>query len=311
MAATNCEVSIAAHYVPERVPFLVQALEAIGQWQEHSASVTIVTNDMALAEEAEIARVVAELETRGHSARFDRTHGLAHPFHLTWWHKAHLREWFERDGPADDLFLYIEDDIAVTEANLHYFRRFLPAAKQAGCIPGLLCYEIAPWDERYSTGFRGPQIVREGECLALEGQRFVSPAFPYWPGFILDRELCAQYLASPWSDIEQAERMPQSARHTCRVQSAWALTYDNVPKGLHSRYVLPVDARLNPLPESCVLHTAGNYSVTRRYSFGTVRLRDVFLPMGITSSLRQGWWNARALMRRIADKLRRTFSSAG
>lgn len=121
----------------------------------------------------------------------------------------------------------------------------------------------------------------------------------------MDRELAAQYWRSPWSDRLSAEGQPQSRNYTCRVQSAWALTYDTIPAGFSSRCVIPVDDNLNPLPESMVLHTAGNYSLSKTHSFGTVPVEKAFLREAIASRISNLIWNMRAIVRRVLGKLAR------
>ena len=305
MLPPNINVSIAAHYVPARVEFLARVLEGIAGWNRPSVSVTIVTNDLALADDPQLQEALEKVALCGYRAVFDRTHGMEHPFHLTWWHKRHLREWFTQEATPHDLFMYIEDDIVVTKQNLDYFERYLPFAKKAGRIPGFIRYENGGKGDAISTDFLGHQIVREEERIHLDGQAFVSPRFPYWAGFILDRELCAEYLSSPWSDMKQAEQLPEAHNHTCRVHSAWALTYLNVEPGLHSRYVVPVNDRLQPLPCCAVWHSAQNYSVSKPMAFGTVRLKDVFLNPGPLAKARQALWHVGKFMLRIRHKLRR------
>ena len=298
-------VSVAAHYVPRRVEFLAQVLLAISQWQAADVTVFIDTNDLALADDPQLAAAVAALAARGYDLRFDRATGMAHPWHLTWWHKPRLREWSAGGGDPDDLFIYVEDDIVITQDNLAYFTGALPAAKAQGRIPGFLRYELAADGTVMTPDARGCQLVNAVEQLVLDGQRFIAPVWPYWAGFVLDRELATEYLASPWSDLELADRLPQSVRHSCRVQSAWALTYAEVPNGVHSRYIVPVDDKLNPLSTCLVWHSANNYVVSKQYNFGTVRMADMFRTDAWGARLYNTAWQARALLRRVSDKVRR------
>lgn len=303
MPTTTFDVSIAAHYVPERVPYLARVLEGIATWSRPEVSVTVVTNDLTIADEPLIQGTRKLLTRRGFSLQFDQTEGLAHPWHLTWWHKQHLQDWYAREGTPEDLFMYIEDDIVVDRDNIAYFQRFLPAAKQKGCIPGFLRYETLPDGTIMSPDYRGYQQVQDVQRMTLDGQDFVAPEFSYWAGFVLDRELCKEYFRSPWSDIDSADEMPQSRNHSCRVQSAWALTFENVPDGLPSRYVVPVDSDLDPLKSCLVWHSANNYTVSKTHNFGTVRMDEIFSSSRILVALKQTLWNAQALLRRISKKL--------
>lgn len=310
MLMPRFDVSIAAHYVPARVSFLAKVLEAIAEWGRPSASITLVTNDLALADEPLMLEAVAKVEACGYSVIYDKVHGLAHPWHLTWWHKTHLREWHAREGSPDDLFMYIEDDIVVSHENIAYLERYLPSCKAAGVMPGFLRYEVRPDGARMSPDARGYQAVTPAQVKMIDGQAFVAPVYSYWAGFVLDRELCSEYLASPWSDIETADTLPQSRNHSCRVQSAWALTFEQVPPGLPSRYVVPVDEHLRPLECCQVWHSANNYSVSKQYNFGTVRMDKMLIRSQPMASLRQAIWDATAFGRRAVDKGRRMLAGA-
>lgn len=302
MPLSRFDVSIAAHYVPRRIPFLAEVLRAIAGWDRTGVSVTLVTNDPAIADEPLITEAKALLAERGFELLIDKVHGLAHPWHLTWWHKQHLREWFARGGTRDDLFMYIEDDIVVTRENIAYFTRYLAAAKAHGVIPGFLRFEKGSGGKRISPDYRGYQQVSAHEKMVLDGQPFVAPQFSYWAGFVMDREMCAEYFASPWSSMAEADTMPQSHRHSCRVQSAWALTFENVPDGLPSRYVVPVDVQNRPLECCQVWHSANNYSVSKEHNFGTVAMADVFHEPSMIVTARQKLWEMQAIIRRASKK---------
>jgi len=280
----SIEVSIAAHYVPQRVRYLARALDAINQWQQTDIAIAIVTNDLALADDPALSAVMNELNNSGRKVTFDKTHGLEHPWHLTWWHKQRLRQWAEQAGDGD-LFCYIEDDIAVPRAAIDYFMQYLDAAKQRGVIPGFLRYEIDADNRTISTDFRTHQSIADDDIISLSGTSFVPLEYPYWAGFVLDKKLADEYLRSPWSQIDSANAQPQSHGHTCRVQSAWALTYHNVLPTMPSRLVAPVDADLQPLEQCCVWHTPNNYSATRSYGFGTIALGSVFMRAGLRAKI--------------------------
>lgn len=274
-------------------------------WDRPHVSVTLVTNDLAIGSEPLIKAAKSKLERRGFELSAQEAHDLAHPWHLTWWHKRRLRSWFSGGGSSQDLFMYIEDDIVVTRDNIAYFTQFLEAAKREGLLPGFLRFEKGAKGKRISPDYRGFQQVSNKEKRTLNGQRFIAPQFSYWAGFIVDRELCAEYLNSPWSDLATADQMPQSKSHSCRVQAAWALTFVGVPDGLPSRYVVPVDENDHPLECCQVWHSANNYSVSKELNFGTVAMKDIFHDPSPIVSMRQFLWEGQALLRRARKKAKK------
>jgi hypothetical protein len=299
------QVSIAAHYVPKRVPFLVEVLKAIEGWEFEQVGVTIVTNDLALVDEATLVEAIQMLRRRGVKVDLDRTHGLEHPFHLTWWHKKHLRRWADDGGSPDDLFIYLEDDIVIENKNLSYFRENLGSLKRLGLIPGFLRFEERA-GKRISVDFRGPQLVHEAHRVKANGRDWVNPRFPYWAGFVLDRELAAEYLSSRSANMDEGESI--LPRHTCRVHSAMALCYENVPPGFTSRYVVPV-TNFVPSLDCQLWHSAQNYTRNRDHGFGTVPIGRVFQKPTLKGMSLLHLWRAKAFIRRIYDKLRKRIVS--
>ncbi|MEP5936795.1 MAG: hypothetical protein ABJ239_00555 [Erythrobacter sp.] len=302
----SVEISIAAHYVPERVQFLALSLDAINSWLCCDVRITIVTNDLALAEDAALTCSLAKLAKAGRTVTFDQTKDLDHPWHLTWWHKQHLREW-SAQANRNDLFCYIEDDIAISADAIAYFIKHLDSAKAQGLIPGFLRYENSSENTQISTDFLSHQPVGKGNLMHLAGTPFVPLEYPYWAGFVLDKELAVEYLQSPWSNIESADKQPKSIGHSCRVQSAWALTYHNVPPTMPSRMAVPVDDDLRPLKECLVWHTSNNYSESRTHGFGTIPIDLIFARNGFLVKAANMLLFGARLRVRILNKIARVF----
>ena len=302
----SIEVSIAAHFVPDRAKFLALSLDAINQWNCPQIKVVLVTNDMALAQDDAVAASVKQLALAGRDVTFDLAKGLAHPWHLTWWHKHRLEEWVEH-ASADDLFCYMEDDIALPAGAMDYFAGHLTAAKSHGLIPGFLRYEMSASQRKISTDFRSHQVIEQSHLVDVQGVPFVPLQYPYWAGFMLDRELASEYLQSPWSNIESADAQPQSRGHSCRVQSAWGLTYHHVPKAMPSRIAVPVNDLLKPLDECLVWHTPNNYSASRSHGFGTIPIEQVFARAGVAAQISNLALAVRRLGQRIVRKLAQMF----
>lgn len=301
----SIDVSIAAYYAPERAGFLGEVLTAIAGWRQHDVRITIDTNDLALKDEAVLQEPLTLLRERDFAITFDQATGMAHPFHLTWWHKRRLREWAAGGGNQTDLFVYIEDDMVLSADNIDYFIAARSSLAGTPLIPGFIRYEADPDGKATSVDFRQLQLIDKTDFILVDDYRFIAPEAPYWAGFILDRSLCGEYLASPWSQLRSAETMPQSKGHTCRVQSAWALTYENVPAGLPSRCVIALDEGLDPIPKCRVRHAAGNYSVSRKHGFGSLALDQVFQIKSVRSRLADTSVSLRRNSRRLADRLRR------
>ncbi|TNE50387.1 MAG: hypothetical protein EP341_07680 [Sphingomonadales bacterium] len=307
MFTNHFEVAIAAHYVPDRTRHLAAVLLAMADWPVASLNVTVDTNDMALAENAEIVAACRALRDVGHAIAFAIAGELEHPYHLTWVHKDRLRKWHQAGGNAADCFIYLEDDIVLTAENLSYFLRCMTQLEDTGSVPGFIRYEESQ-NGPVATDFLSRQLVRESDIMQVEGRKFVAPQFPYWAGFILNRELAGEYLASAWIERDVIENLPQLRSPDCRAQSAFGISYVGVPIGQRSRILVAVDDHLHPEPACLISHATNNYVFDPNNDFATIPVANIFQWRSASSEIESMASRLGAFARRVARKLRRMAS---
>jgi hypothetical protein len=269
-------VSIAAHYNPARISFLAETLRAMFDWRVRQLFIRVVTNDPILAHQGPIIELTAAAAQRGISMNVTLVTDLDHPYLLTWVHKDHIRDWLASDGHNDGLFIYIEDDIVISPDNIDYFVHHLSATKKVGGIPGFVRYEKTHDMGPVAVDFQLPQITNSREHIKINETTFISPLYPYWAGFILDRELAFEYIESASCDIERSANIRQVRKNTVRVRSAMGLCFENIPSRRACRYLLPIrDGRLDP--QCLVWHCAQNYSTMRHENFARIPIRNIFV----------------------------------
>ena len=268
-AGARLSVFISAHYAPSRIRFLRTVLEEQLALGVAGLNTTLIGNDSALMSEPDVQEMQKRFADDGRRLDFAHCGPLDHPFDLTWSHKRYIRPWLHT-AEANDYFVYIEDDIVLTQANIDYFLTFLGPLSKHGLIPGFLRYEDTPVG-RVSVDFRRPQLIGHSRSLKLQGRTFINPNNPYWAGFILNRDLALEYVASDSFDHAASTR---KSEWDVRERAAMGLTWEHVPPGYRSRYVVPL--KHNRPVESCLVwHCAQNYT-TAASAFGSVPLDALF-----------------------------------
>jgi len=127
-------VYIASHYREDREHILGDVLDALAGWQNAILRVTVMSNLPNYQETGLIAKKASQFEKNGSRLTLEVVDGLANPRHLTWAHKKHIPKWIESAAAREDLFVYIEDDILITDANFQYYLKALDVLKLT-CSP--------------------------------------------------------------------------------------------------------------------------------------------------------------------------------
>jgi len=182
---------------------------------------------------------------------------LEHPFDLTWAHKPHLAQCF-RDFQRDYThFIYMEDDLRFTYANFQYFVRSEQALKPHGLIPSFVRFEY-----NYSraaiclSDHMNPQGMAGKKRVDIDGVSFMNSDYPYIAMFVMTRSHVEEHLANPSSDKDGS-----AGSHGWWIaeRAAMGITWDNVPSGYTSRYVIGFKEGL-PVPQAYIHHLPNNYT---------------------------------------------------
>ena len=114
---------------------------------------------------------------------------------LTWEHKKFLKPWLDRAADDGAYFLYIEDDIAITDENVHYLIETRKRLAPRQLIPGLLRYETIG-SEKYLVDVMYPEFFHLERSIKIGRDLYHSNINPYWAGMFLDRTLALEYVNS-------------------------------------------------------------------------------------------------------------------
>jgi hypothetical protein len=197
---------------------------------------------------------------------------LGHPYLLTWCHLDIFRREHIKDETITH-FLYLEDDILVTEENITYWIEGRARLRKFGVIPSFLRFEVSPANgEKYSTDVTSkvdPMAIPKVVFKEL-GYAYFNLPQPYQGMYFLDRELMEEHLTSQSCS-------PDFGKWGIREKAAQGVTFLNVPKGFTSRNLIGYNVTLERIDERCLIHhITDNYIVNSNTPFSKIRIRDLF-----------------------------------
>ena len=269
-------VAITVHFNPTRMGFLAEVLRSLANFPVAAMDVVLITNTFGEVELELLRRLCDEIFPDRNTSI--RSHGdLAHPFDLTWCHKAIIAKEFagENDGKYTH-FIYLEDDIRLDFANFCYFVDFRERLNGAGVLPSFLRVEYsAALNGFVSTDMVAPVNVIEQPHIDIGETVLVNPPNPYTACFILDTRLAGEYVLT--RSFERGKSRAVSDMDV-RERAAMGLCHENVPKSFQSRYVVPF-SKTAGMALNCawISHLPNNYANDPNIGFGKIRMDSLFV----------------------------------
>lgn len=152
-------VCISYHHTPERLKYLMEVLDNIKRNYPEQTDIIIDTNSSEDIPELSWYNVL----------RFSHPQ-LIHPFHLTCWHKIHIK----RNIDNYDYFMYIEDDILLPwEAFKNYIENF-PLLWAKNYVPSFVRIEEANGNQYVSDVVKKQTL----NIIEIGGKQFTHLNFP-------------------------------------------------------------------------------------------------------------------------------------
>ncbi len=175
--------------------------------------VIVATNTSDENEIASIQRLCGPLlEFASHSSDCQKSleihsfPNLTDPLLLPWAHKPLIVQRFLRE-PDYTHYIYLEDDIQFSFANLCYFLKYRQSLRRVGLLPSFVRVEYNfSDDELYSSDQTGFIPIDNRAAVRRDGLLFMNIGNPYNAAFVLDRELAEELLQpghSGWRPAKQ------------------------------------------------------------------------------------------------------------
>ena len=244
------------HYRALRLHYLYEVVRALSELLVRRVTVVVMTNTTDDDELARIDRICAHFLDR-QDIGIDIHPELDDPWNLGWCHKPILGRLFMGDD-AYTHFVYLEDDMRLSHWNLTYFMGARALLARQGLIPSFVRVEYNFSDANvYATDWLAQGQIAGKPAAEAAGQRFLPADNPYIAMFILDRALAEEHVATRSFDrLRSREVMDWDPL----ARAAMGLSFENVPAGFPSRYVVPVDADGQVMTPAWVYHLPNNYA---------------------------------------------------
>jgi hypothetical protein len=196
---------------------------------------------------------------------------LGHPYLLPWCHFSIFKKVFDKDSSTTH-FMYLEDDILITQENIAYWLKGRENLKKTPFIPSFLRYEK---NNRgiFSTDVTQPVCFNDVPKVLLSDQYcYINFSQSYQGMYLLDRELMAEHLRGPSSN-------PDFGQWHIREKATQGLTFVNVPAGFYSRNLVGFDREKFYVDPDCrIHHLPNNYADNPDSPFGKIPCRALVTP---------------------------------
>jgi len=269
MKIQKLAIAVTFHYVEDRIQYL-EKIAAQFHLLADEVLVHIFTNEKDVNKTHKIMSAVKqgrELEVEIHTPTY-----LGHPYLLTWSHLYTFRESFNSDQSITH-FMYLEDDILITEKNIAYWLKSREELRSSKVIPSFLRFEKKKDSEiLYSSDVITRSIFDKlPRIKETESYYYVNLPYPYQGMYLLDRELMHEHLTGPSS-------VPQNTPWDIREKAAAGLTFIKIPKGCVSRNFIGYDFENKCIdPNSLIHHLPNNYVDNPDTPLGKIKVNELII----------------------------------
>jgi hypothetical protein len=255
-------VRIAFHLKLSRLKYLVEVIAQLRRLPFSEIVIVVDTNSPHTAE---------YIRRANHATPDDIVvaHNLAHPFLLTWAHRAPMRS----AVTEFDYFMYTEDDILITPASIRLWHQNLPSLTKHGYLPGFLRVELNRSGELVCTDFA--RKASRAEIIEFDGNRYLHASFPYQAFWLYDRTTMEAFVAS--DTFENGH--PPVTQHDVRAGAAFGYTFRQTGETYTSKHLLPLTVSGQVDPRCFAFHLPCNFGrpvIPTLLDFGTIPVDALF-----------------------------------
>ena len=178
-------------------------------------------------------------------------------------------------------FLFLEDDILITQNNINYWVFFRKILNKFGLVPGFIRYENFNKKKISVDNPKKLNLNLNPVLFTLNKKNgFINSKYPYQAMYIMDRPLMGEYLKSNATKIDFSfSNNFMKNTYPIKELANISFSYLNIPKGYHNRLVVPFVKK--KLPDYCLIkHNETKYvkynKLTKK-GYGTIDIDNLIV----------------------------------
>ena len=256
-------ITITFHYNEAKLYYLKRVLDSIENIKTERTKIIISVNDISDEESKVILSLNENLDITLNPVR-----RLYHPFFLAWAHKHYMLEFLDSDEFSH--FVYLEDDIEITQTTIDYWIRTRELFKRNNLkfIPSIIRIEYDSKGDKFCVD--SIRSNKNRPIINIEKEKFISIESPYQAMFIMDRELVKEHVMSRSYRYETAT--PFRGSWLIQDLASQGNMFENIPEGFEHRMLLSIDN----YSDSLVHHNTDTYVSIKDHPHGKLPINLLF-----------------------------------
>lgn len=177
-------------------------------------------------------------------------------------------------------FMFLEDDILVSNENICYWVYFRKILKKIKLVPGFLRCEnykknlYVVDNPKKITLFKNPKILTASHDFG-----FINSKYPYSGMYLMDREMMKEYLNSSATEVDFSfTNSFMKSSYPIKELLNISHAYFNVPRGFYNKLMIPFNTN-GEIPNYCVVEHSdvkyANSTKLQNMGFGKIKLKDL------------------------------------
>jgi hypothetical protein len=251
MQIEKLAVAVAFFYKKEKIDFLFQTLFNLHKFAKN-VQVYIFTNTSDKTEQQNIQKCFHQHNNIKFNIFVPKL--LGHPYFLTWSHIDVFRKLVCTDFTIT-YYLYLEDDILLTEENIEYYLEGESRLAHKKFFPSFVRYEVTSDNKIYAIDVMKLQLFHVMPKIKYsDNYHYVNFSYPYQGVYLLNAKFMLEYFDS------RADSPDYNTVWGIREQNTATILFHNVPPGFTSRNLVGctyIDSKIM-LDSRCLIHHLPN-----------------------------------------------------
>lgn len=265
-------VAVAFFYRKDKREFLSQTLSNLHLFAK-DVQVYIFTNTSDKIEQSAIQKCFHQHSNVKYQILVPKL--LGHPFFLTWSHKDVFRQLVRTDHSITH-YLYLEDDILLTEDNIQYYLEGESQLSHKRFLPSFIRYETSDEHKMYAIDVMKVQIFTIMPKIQYsDNYYYVNFLYPYQGIYLLNARFMMEYFDSGADNPDKNSVWP------IREQNTAVIFFHNVPSGFTARNLAGCIYQNDAVkldPRCLIHHLPNNYVNDKEHLAKLYTVDDVIIP---------------------------------